>query len=123
MRSYPILFCLAICLLFSACEILKNDSEDVGGKMDIYAGIYTQGIEDSNFNPCFNQDESWQFLEIKDTAFVEKIMGVEGNPIYMEIEGTPSSKGEFQGFYATYDRQITVEEVVAVGSLQENGCS
>lgn len=123
LNIYHIIFFLIISLIFSSCNILdKNSSGDIAGKTDTYAGIYTQGIEDSNFNPCFAQEESWQFVEIQDTSFAKKVLKLGENPIFMRLKGTPGRKGEYKGIYATYDRQVKVEEVVGVGTLQEKGC-
>lgn len=122
-NSFAGFFFMAICLLISSCGIFENDDADiVAGVEDVYAGIYTQGIEDSNFNPCIDQDESWQLVEIEDTTFIAQLQEVNENPVYMELRGTPSEKGEFQGIFATFDRQFTVNEVVRVTSQAENEC-
>lgn len=119
----PLIF-LFFYLGINSCNLVGDDSHAIiPGKEEMFSGIYTQGIEDSTFEPCINLDERWRFSEIQDTAsFFSGLRNAEENPVYMEIRGVPTSNGEYQGFFLVYDRQINVKEVLSVTSLQDKDC-
>ena len=120
----PIAGLIIIALAVGGCSIFSSDDDEIklAGKEDVYAGIYSQGIEDSSFKPCIAQNEVWKLINIEDTSFIRQIIKFKENPVYVKLKGVPSEKGEFRGFFMTYDRQFTVQKVVHIGSLQENGC-
>ncbi|MBN2733168.1 MAG: hypothetical protein JXR26_12125 [Balneolaceae bacterium] len=116
------LLILLMSLLIYSCSIFGGDDpEIVPGVEGTYTGIYSQGFEDSDFNPCIDRDESWQ-LSSEDPAAFSKINEAEGNPVYVKLRGIPSEKGEFMGFYVMFDRKFEVKEVLFSKSLNEKNC-
>lgn len=116
------LLILSMSLSVYSCSIFGGDDREiVPGVEGMYTGIYSQGIEDSIFNPCIDQEESWVIFS-EDPAIFSQIREAEGNPVYLELRGTPSEKGEYQGFFVTYDRKFEIKEVVEAKSLEERRC-
>ena len=91
-----------------------------GGGTDVCRHLYP-GNEDSNFNPCIDREESWQ-LNVQDTTFGTKLQKANGNPVYIKLRGVVSTKGEYRGFFAVYDRRFEVEEVIEVTSTKRKHC-
>lgn len=113
---------VAISLLFNACSIFGGDNREIVPGVDgTYTGIYSQGFEDSIFNPCIDRDESWQLISEGPNVF-NKINEPEGNPVFIELRGIPSKKGEYKGFYVTFDRKFEVKEVIESKSLDKKDC-
>lgn len=116
------LLLLLMSFLVYSCSIFGSDDQEiVPGVEGTYTGIYSQGIEDSDFNPCIDRDESWQ-LNSEDPAVFSKINEAEGNPVYVKLRGIPSEKGEFMGFYVKFDRQFEVKEVIESKNLNKKNC-
>lgn len=113
-----------IYLVTPSCDLINGGKIDlIAGEEGVYSGIYSQGIEDSSFKPCIAEDEVWQITEIQDTAsFYSGLREATSNPIYMELRGVPSKRGDYRGFFMSYDRKITVIEAVTVKDLEDKDC-
>lgn len=118
-------FSLTLLLLSTvvySCNVLAGGDGDIKPNVErTYKGIYTQGIEDSSFNPCINREESWR-LTINDDSFYKKLSAVGENPVFVKLRGIVSEKGRYQGFFVTYDRTFEVNEVIEVTSTNKNKC-
>lgn len=118
MNTIRIITTILVLLLLSSCGLLNSDrdTDPIAGKEDLYIGIYQIGFEDTWFYPCYNQEESWLFSEVSDTTFYttlnENRNGLD--PIYMEVRGIPSKKGEYQGFFAIHERSFEVKELIEI---------
>jgi hypothetical protein len=107
----------------TACGVLGDGGTyDPAGNEGVYAGVYTQGIEDSWFEPCYLKDEVWKIVVIEDTTFFSRLSEVGENPVYVELRGTPGEAGEYSGFFATYDRKFVSQKIEKAGSLKKNRC-
>lgn len=107
----------------TSCSFFSG-SDDLAGQAGVYAGVYIQGIEDSFFEPCI-ADEVWSLVEIAGTTFIPQVTALVErgeNPMYVQLRGVPSERGEYRGFFATYDREFSVETVEEVRVLREGDC-
>lgn len=112
-------------LLFGSCDLLSGDSGIASGRTGVYAGVYSQGIEDSVFEPC-GLDEEWKIIGFDaDTTFGQRIWErvEEGeNPMFVRLRGTPTERGHFDGFFVTYDREFALKDALEVRPLAERNC-
>jgi hypothetical protein len=113
-------------LLMGACDLLSDGDPRVEvGEPGVYVGTYSQGIEDSVFEPC-GLDERWKIVAFDaDTTFGRRIWErvEEGeNPMLVRLRGTPTERGTFEGFFVTFDREFTLQEALDVQPLQGSNC-
>lgn len=117
---------LLVILLFlplSGCGLFGDD-DGLAGRRAVYEGTYSQGIEDSVFEPCDAPDESWR-IDADDTAFYDSVrveLGRSGNPMHIRVRGIPSEKGSYEGIFATYDRRFALIETLSVRELRGTDC-
>lgn len=119
-----VLIVTSSCNLFSKNDV--NDQDNIANIEDVYDGIYIQGFEDSWFEPCIAMDESWRPL-FTDTTFAQLQEGLAGDLLsskpFIRAKGVPSEKGEYQGWFALYDREFEIKEIVEVRqSESDDGC-
>lgn len=111
-------------LLLSSCGLLNNDDDPIAGVEDVYEGIYYQGIEDSYFVPCIDQEAIWGFDEVPESFYetlFEELFKNEGiRPLYLNITGTPTKKGKYNGFFISYERTLNVKELNEIRQAREN---
>ena len=63
MNGYrALIFAAALCLVLNACALVDGSASEP----DVYEGIYSQGFEDSPFEPC-GRSERW-LLAVGDVA-------------------------------------------------------
>lgn len=82
-----------------------------------YAGHYSVGFEVSEFVPC-GSDESWWLVgtaELVSQVQGDEPGGTPTTPVFVRVRGELSDPGSY-GHLGAYDRQLTVTEVVEVGS-------
>ena len=130
MKTQPILLLVSLlCFTLTACTLIdpnETSFDALAGERAVFEGRFTQGFEDSIFKPC-GQDEAW-FLTADSTTlrtFIRQsadALGQSGNPVYARLQGTLSLKGEYPGIFITYDRTLTVTEVLDVRPLRTNDC-
>ncbi|MGD8749448.1 MAG: hypothetical protein PVI44_13370 [Balneolaceae bacterium] len=120
----PMLLLPLLCIWAFSCSIFGGGGggEPSPGVEGIYEGIYTQGFEDSSFQPCLVKDEVWKLVEIEDSTFFSGLQKVGENPVYMKLKGIPSEKGGFLGFFVKYDREFSVQKVLRVASSNTINC-
>ena len=118
-----LIFAAALCLVLNACALVDGSKSEP----DVYEGIYSQGVEDSTFEPC-GRSERW-LIAAGDTAAVRDFirrafdeMQQGHNPMYARLRGTLSSKGSIPGFFVTFDRTLEVTGVLEVRAIQEGDC-
>jgi hypothetical protein len=113
--------------LLTSCGLVNGNHDGIAGKEDIYAGIYSQGIEDSWFRACINPKESWLFTEVSDTTFYptlfdkRKSLNYSHHEFYMELRGVPTKKGEYRGFFVNHDRGFEIKELIEMRVAKESG--
>ena len=124
MKPHPVyLFILALGLMLPACALV--DGTENGP--DVYEGVFSQGFEDSPFEPC-GRSEQWLITTGDTTAmriFREQVFDVlraGSNPMYARLHGTLSPKGEYPGIFITYDRQLELTEVLDIRPLRGLDC-
>lgn len=86
-----------------------------------YSGHYSVGFEVSEFVPC-SSDESWWLVgtpELMSQVQSDEPGRAPTTPVFVRVRGELSGPGSY-GHLGTYDRQLTVTEVLEVGS--EDGC-
>lgn len=119
-------FCLCLFVMAaSSCDLIKNNNDKVDDENEgIYEGIYVQGIEDSWFIPCVNLDESWRplFTETSFEPVWNTLTESESYRIFVKARGTPSKKGEYQGFFAQYDREFEIIEIIETRAFDSGKC-
>ena len=121
-RLHPLLF--TCCLTLASCSFFPDDGGDPL-EPGVYAGLYSQGIEDSDFKPC-GIDENWMLVadDSTFTVFIQQMAAVQfENPTYVRLRGTPSRRGTYKGFFMTYDRRFTMTGVAEVRGRQEEECA
>jgi len=124
MNGYrALIFAGALCLVLNACALVDGSESEP----DVYEGIYSQGFEDSTFEPC-GRSERW-LIAVGDTAamqhFGERVFEVlrqGNNPMYARLRGALSPKGSFPGNFITYDRKLELTDVLEVRAIQEGDC-
>lgn len=127
MATNRLLISIISLFLLISCGLLSGDHDSIAGKEDIYAGIYTQGIEDSWFRPCLNPKESWLFTEVSDTTFYptlfdkRKSLNYLHHEFYMELRGVTTKKGEYRGFFVTHERGFEIKELIEMRVAKESG--
>lgn len=111
-------------VLTSSCNLIGHDDKTGKYGEDVYDGIYLQGIEDSWFVPCVNIEESWkpQFTESTFDAVWEALAEAETYKIFVRARGIPSEKGKFRGFFAEYDREFEIIEVIEARASDSGKC-
>ena len=117
------IFAAALCLVLNACALVDGSELEP----DVYEGIYSQGFEDSPFEPC-GRSERW-LLAVGDTAAIQhfrervfEVLRQGNNPMYARLRGTLSPRGHIPGFFITYDRTLEVTAVLEVRAIQEGDC-
>ena len=112
-------------LTLAACSLVEGEEGVLTA--DLYEGVYSQGIEDSTFEPC-GRDEVWQ-IEFDDEAvtrvFIDQVSEVirQGeNPMYARLRGTLSPRGQYPGIFIVYDRELTIIDTEEVRPLQDSDC-
>lgn len=113
-------------LLAGACDLLSDGDPRVEPReRGVYVGTYSQGFEDSVFEPC-GLDEAWKIVAFDaDTTFGRRIWTLveEGeNPMFVRLRGTPTERGTFEGFFVTYDREFVLQEALDVRALGDTDC-
>ncbi|MGI9175508.1 MAG: hypothetical protein ACR2GR_09355 [Rhodothermales bacterium] len=126
MKHLHLVWLLACCLTLASCRFFTESEPDVHpGTPGVYAGLYSQGFEDSVFRPC-GIDEDWKLVG-DDSTFSDfsrrSAEALAENPAYVRLRGTPSRRGTYEGFFVTYDRQFTMTDVVEVRGRREGDCS
>lgn len=122
--SFLVILCLFI-ITVSSCSLINNDDRKIAeGKKDVYEGMYVQGIEDSWFVPCMNIDESWRPLFTGTTfdSVWKALADSESYKIFIRAKGIPSKKGEYMGFFAKYDREFEVIEIIKTRASDSGKC-
>lgn len=84
----------------SACNLINHDHKIDPEKEGIYEGIYFQGIEDSKFVPCADNDESWlpRFESESFDRVWEVLAESESYRVLMKAKGIPSKKENTKAF-------------------------
>ena len=118
-----LIFAATLGLVLNACALVDGSASE-----QVYEGVYSQGIEDSTFEPC-GRSERW-LIAAGDTAAVRDFVRraydeaqQRHNPMYARLRGILSSKGSFPGFFVTFDRTLELTEVLEVRAIQESDCS
>src|SRR5690554_1827827 len=112
-KAFLNLFFCSFVMAVSSCDLIHNNDKVEDEKEGVYTGIYVQGIEDSWFTPCVNLDESWRPL-FSETSFEpvwNALTESESYRVFVKARGIPSKKGEYQGFFAQYDREFEIIEI------------
>ncbi len=116
---------LVIGMMGSGCDWISSDSAVVPGRSGVYAGPFSQGIEDSVFDPC-GREEVWKIVGFDaDTTFGRRVweqLRAGENPMFVRLQGIPTARGAFEGIFVTYDREFALEEALEVRPLQETDC-
>lgn len=117
------LIILALGLMLPACALIDSTENEP----DVYEGTYSQGFEDSPFEPC-RRSERWNIITGDTTAmqdFRDRVVAVlnqGSNPMYARLRGTLSPKGQYPGIFITYDHQLELIEVLEVRALRASDC-
>lgn len=125
-KSYSLIL-MGLCvfaLMISSCNLIGNDDKSGKYGKDVYDGIYLQGIEDSWFVPCVNVDESWKpiFTDESFTPVWNALNDSESYKLYIRVRGIPSKKGDYKGFFAEYDREFEIFEVLEARESDSGKC-
>lgn len=118
-----VIFLTASFIAISCSSTEPVEPEVIG----VYAGTYSQGIEDSFFSPCV-KNENWLIKaedEAIDSVFaarVLKVLALGANPMFVRLQGVPSLHGNYQGIFMRYDREFAVLGVIEVRPLRANDC-
>lgn len=124
MHRSPLLLIVVLVVPLSGCGLFEDDTDGLAGRRAVYEGTYSQGIEDSVFEPCDAPNESWR-IDADDTAFYDSVraeLGRSGNPMHIRVRGIPSEKGSFEGIFATYDRRFELIETLDVRERRATDC-
>ena len=105
----------------SGCSLFGSK---FGGGADSYVGTMSFGFEESAFRPC-DRTEQWWIVGgevVVDLQSKYNDFGVNWyEPVYAELKGDPSNKGEF-GHLGAYEREFEVSDVVEVRLLEPGEC-
>ena len=116
---------LVFIVLLGGCTMSEDPLVLDPMTLQVVEGLYQQGIEDSTFEPC-QLEEVWQ-ITADDEVWQEFMPRVaealnNGSPVYVRLEGIPSVKGEYQGFFITYDRIFEMKDVLNVRARSSGDC-
>lgn len=85
----------------------------IGGDSEEYQGIYERGFEADAFHPC-GTGEAWWVTGGEDLhARYAEVTERDYQPVYVVVRGELSEPGSW-GHLGGYDRQIDVEELIAM---------
>jgi len=111
--------CVGIAL---AIYLIAPQSVTTGPASGEFSGYYTSGFEVSSFVPCDEAAEQWWLssdpaINFHDQyqALVAPVSPPSGGyvPVFLHFVGTVSAPGSY-GHLGAYQREVTVEEVIAM---------
>lgn len=119
---------LFISIIFGGCFFLScSENPAVADVMQTYAGRYSQGIEDSPFQPC-NLQEKWLLQWDTDSltsvfiTLVTAALNTGSNPMMARLKGEASERGQYKGIYEIFDRVFVVTEILEVRAMKAEDC-
>ncbi len=121
MRSQVVLLTLVLALACGACSLLGEDAET-----GVFEGFYALGFEDSTFEPCARDERWWVAPVDEETARELNERYLEayeqgGVRVFVRLRGVRSRKGSY-GHLGSYERQLTVSQVLDVRAARPGDC-
>ncbi|WP_234572748.1 hypothetical protein [Rhodohalobacter sp. 614A] len=113
-----------LAIVISSCNLINSDNKIEGNKEGVYEGIYLQGIEDSWFHPCIDEEESWRPLLTEETfaPIREALSDAESYRVFVKAKGIPSKKGKYEGWLTEYDREFDITEIIETRPTDSGKC-
>lgn len=127
-RKFALIFLLILSanLLFSCNTNNSGDAPPTNTEIE-FMGVYAQGIEDSWFYSCEYEEPAWK-PEFNEQSFGQlhefwENRDPDGGPFMkVRIVGVLSSKGNYQGIFETYDREIQILSILDIDYTEDTDC-
>ncbi|MDX1592199.1 MAG: hypothetical protein R3283_09555 [Balneolaceae bacterium] len=112
-----------------SCGLFNSDGDGLPINIEHeFMGVYAQGIEDSWFYPCdYDYDLGWK-PEFTEDSFGQLQQFWESNDqnfgafSLITIRGVLSKKGSYSGFFARYEREIEILEILSATPTEVREC-
>jgi hypothetical protein len=127
LRFTPFALLLISAFFLQSCGLFNSGDGPPTNTETEFVGVYAQGFEDSWFYTCDYDEEGWKpdfteesFSQLR--AFRESNSQNSSALTKLTIRGVLSKKGSYSGFFARYDREIQILEILDAEYVDETEC-